>query len=128
MKTVCRVEHPDYENPSGVRLGPFAIPRDCPLNEKTKFVRDSKAWNMPEPAQDGLEYIDDNEYCGFGNLETALYWMESIIEKLSEIGYVLAEYTIDGYRAGRHQVLFEAIDATHVKDYPLSILRSIDTD
>lgn len=76
----------------------------------------------PSPKKDPyLEYIADDEYCGFSTVEALDDWFDGYHDVLAECGYVIAVYSVPytDVRYGSQQCLFRRGDAVPSRVMPM---------
>lgn len=115
MNKVYRVEHTDFENGT-VFAGPYSasginIAEDWADVTSLGHGDD----NHPPPTKDPLlkdhELIQknnfENYYFGFKSLDQLKSWFsQTELQKLSELNYIIAEYTPESIIEGEKQLLF----------------------
>jgi len=104
MKTVYRVEHIEYRHGPYVSYG--MTKRSKELAEKMR----SEVCKLRQPLihDDGIEYRNDDQYCGFDSLDALFNWFEHWLDELEKHDYHIAVFDVEDSDIveGVKQVLF----------------------
>ena len=118
-RTVYRVEHKTSRTgPYRSRLLPKAV---RPFAQR--IAEESDIWSRhPTPSQDGLDYMEDDEYCAFATLESLLQWFRNWAEELDQNGFRIKVFNVpaEEVKVGGHQVLFKRKGRRAVKTLQFS--------
>lgn len=103
---VYRVEHIDGHGP--YRLSQYRNDYDNPIwSLKDRICWAHDTYRHPTPREDGIPFINEDEFCGFDSLEKLKSWFAGFLRDLRKHNFRVAVYNTDDIKFGEKQVVFK---------------------